>query len=108
MDLGLTQGQLAKRLGCLTDSVGAWERGLSEPHVARWPAIVAVLGIRPSPIGERLPERVRAARQALGLTQEELARRAGVDVRTVRNIERAAYRPRCRSRVRVLRALGLE
>jgi transcriptional regulator with XRE-family HTH domain len=87
MDRGLTQHTLAERLGCSSTSVALWERDLSEPLVARWPTIEGVLGAGLVPERDGLPGRVRTARLRLGLTQEELARRAGVHVRTIRNTE---------------------
>ncbi len=50
--------------------------------------------------------RIRAARQALGWTQNELARRAGVAPRTIHAVEKG--RP-CRqeTRRRILSALGV-
>lgn len=87
MDRGLTQHTLAERLGLSSTSVAHWERDLSEPSAACWPAIEGVLGVGLVPEREGLPGRVRTARLRLGLTQEELARRAGVHVRTIRNTE---------------------
>jgi transcriptional regulator with XRE-family HTH domain len=50
--------------------------------------------------------RIRAARQALGLTQNELAERAGVSARTIHAVEKG--RP-CRqaTKRKVLQALGV-
>ena len=93
MDRGLTQRTLAERLGCRDQTEAAWERNESEPLSRRWPAIEGVLG--PMLLCDRqdLPSRIRAARLRLGMTQEELARRARLDVRTIRNVERGIYRP---------------
>lgn len=44
MDLGLTQRTLAKKLGCLQETVLQWEQGRSIPLARRWPSIEAVLG----------------------------------------------------------------
>jgi len=92
-DLGLTQHTLANQLGCWYQSVAAWERGFSEPAPTRWPAIESALGAGLVPQREGLAGRVRAARLRLGWTQEELARRAGVNARTVRNTERGSFHP---------------
>ncbi len=43
--------------------------------------------------GPRFAELLRAARVGRGLTQEDFARRAGIGVRTLRNLERAVARP---------------
>lgn len=93
MDLGLTQHTLAERLGCVYPTVAGWESGDSEPLAARWPAIEAVLGTGLVPEREGLPGRLRTSRLRFGFTQEELARRSGLDVRTVRNTERAIHPP---------------
>ncbi len=106
MDLGLTQQTLAKKLGCWYQSVARWERDLSEPLAARWPSIEAVLGVRLVPERDGFPGRVRAARLQLGLTQEDLARQAGVHVRTVRNTERGCYGPSRPTLLRLEAVLG--
>ena len=94
MDRGLTQRTLAVRLGCWPQSVERWERDLNQPGPRRWPALEAVLGPGLLAGPEDLAGRIRTARLRLGLTQVELARRAGVDVRTVRNCERGLRVPR--------------
>ncbi len=47
-----------------------------------------------------------ARRGELGLTQEELAVRAGVDIKTIGNFERRGRWPIARTRARIERALG--
>jgi transcriptional regulator with XRE-family HTH domain len=49
---------------------------------------------------------VRARRTELALTQKELAERAGISVRTVRNVEIGRTRPRPTVRRLVIAALG--
>lgn len=88
MDLGLTQRTLAKMLGCLQETVLQWEQDVCIPLARRWPRIEAVLGAGLVPDPPGLAGRIRAARLHLGLTQAELAAKAGVDVRTIRNTER--------------------
>lgn len=102
MNLGLTQQTLAERLGCWYQTVAAWERDESIPLAGRWPAIEALLGPGLVPEQGGLPGRIRGARLRLGLTQEELAKQAGLNVRTVRNAELGARSP---SRL-TLRRLG--
>ncbi len=106
MDLGLTQQTLAKKLDCWYQNIARWERGLSEPLAARWPSIEGVLGVGLVPERDGLPGRTRAARLRLGLTQEELARRAGVHVRTVRNVETGRHRPSRRTAGRLAGLFG--
>jgi DNA-binding transcriptional regulator YiaG len=105
MDLGLTQRTLAERLGCCYQSVARWERDKGKPGPKRWPALEAVLGPGLVPVEVGTAGGIRTARLRLGLTQAELARRAGVDVRTVRNWERGVRRPRRETRRRVWSAV---
>lgn len=93
LDLGLTQRTLAKMLGCLQETVLQWERDICVPLARRWPVIETVLGTRvvPDPLG--IAGRIRTARLRVGLTQAELAAKAGVDVRTIRNAERGIHVP---------------
>jgi transcriptional regulator with XRE-family HTH domain len=106
MDRGLTQRILAQRLGCCPETVAAWERDESEPLARRWPAIEATLGGGFIPERDGLAGRVRAARLRLGLTQEQVATRAGLDPRTIRNVETGRYRPSRRTAVRLTGLLG--
>jgi tetratricopeptide (TPR) repeat protein/transcriptional regulator with XRE-family HTH domain len=53
-------------------------------------------------------ESVRAHRMRLGLTQEDLAAKAGVDVKTVRDIESGRRRPRLSTVRRLADVLGLD
>ncbi len=106
MDLGLTQRTLAERLGCWYQSVASWERDESVPLATRWPAIEAVLGPGLVPERDGLPGRALTARLRLGLTQELLARRAGLDVRTIRNTERGGHAPNCATLRKLSAVLG--
>jgi transcriptional regulator with XRE-family HTH domain len=105
LDRMLTQRTLAERLGCWPETVAAWERDESEPLARRWPVIEAVLGTGLVPERDGLPGRARAARLRLGLTQDRLAKLAGVDLRTVRNVERGVGVPRPRTLARIAGAL---
>ena len=106
MDLGLTQQALAERLGCWYQSLDPWERDESVPLARRWPAIETVLGSGLVPEWEGLQWRIRTARLRLGLTQQELARRAEVHVRTVRNAEAGKHLPSGISTQRLRAILG--
>jgi len=106
MDLGLTQQTLARKLGCTYESVAGWEKGASVPLSRRWPAIQRLLGEGLVPNLDGLPGRVRTARLLLGLTQDELARLAGLDVRTLRNTERGSHAPSPATASRLRRLLG--
>lgn len=56
----------------------------------------------------QLAEHLRSERVRLGLSQAELARRAGIPLRTYQRIEAADPGTRLASLLRVLAALGLE
>lgn len=107
MDLGLTQHQLAQRLGCLDESVRKWEADFECPLSRRWPLIAAVLGCDLLPIADNAAGMVRDARTRAGLTQAELATAAGVHVRSVRNCENPRYQPRPATINRILMALQM-
>jgi transcriptional regulator with XRE-family HTH domain len=93
MDLGLTQRTLAEKLGCWDVTVAAWERDESIPLASSWPSIEAVLGSGLVPEHDGIAGAFRTGRLRLGLTHLELATRAGLDVRTIRNVERSIHPP---------------
>ncbi|MGX7741557.1 helix-turn-helix domain-containing protein [Rhodopseudomonas parapalustris] len=62
----------------------------------------------PSPMLKELGERLRSARLAAGLSQEEVAARAGISRPRYRDIETGAAAARATSLVNIARALGLE
>ena len=101
MDRGLTQRTLAERLRCCLETVAAWEQDESEPLARQWPGIAEVLGPGLVPQADGFPGRVRALRLGLGLTQEQVAARSGVDLRTIRNVETGRHRPRRRTLARL-------
>ena len=80
---------------------------VARPHrPCRWWVIETVLGSGLVPEQEGLPARVRTARLRLGLTQQELAQRAGVDEQTVRNAETGKLLPSGISTQRLRAILG--
>lgn len=108
MDLGLTLEGLARRIGCCYMTISCWERGKAQPLARHWPRLEATLGPGLLPCRGDLPGRVRANRLRLGLRQEDLAARAGVHVRTVRNCETGAVWPSRDTLSRLSAALGFE
>jgi transcriptional regulator with XRE-family HTH domain len=59
------------------------------------------------PEAERFGERLRELRAAAGLTQEQLAEKAGVKVGTLRDLEQTRNSPRWTTVVALSRALGV-
>lgn len=70
---------MAERLGVLEETVGLWERGLRRPLPGHYGAIVGFLSYDPEAAPPGLAGRLKAVRLRLGLTQAELAARAGLD-----------------------------
>lgn len=59
-------------------------------------------------MGSSSPHPVRVAREAQGLTQEDVAYRAGVSLKTLQLIERGQGNPRRSTLKLICLALGLE
>jgi transcriptional regulator with XRE-family HTH domain len=83
LDLCLRQEDAARELGVRMGTVTKWELGLSPVSGACLPAVIRFLGYDPAPEASSLPARLRAARQRLGISQKELARRLGVNPKTL-------------------------
>jgi transcriptional regulator with XRE-family HTH domain len=106
LDLGLTQVELADQLGCSSTCVMYWETDKSVPLAKRWAVIVRLLGDGLVPYEPDLPRRIRAARRLHGLTQAELAARAGLHARTIRNAEQGRFQPFPKTLARLRTVLG--
>ena len=92
-NLGLLQREVAKVLGVDVDSVCQWEMGHRQPKVALFPGIIDFLGYVPGKPAASFPEALRIARQLAGLSQEQLAKRAGIDESSVAKWERGETIP---------------
>lgn len=101
-ETGLTLTELAKKAGLSPSFLSEIEGGKKSPSLATLDAIAGVLGVsRDSlvpPMGASLqapglPPRIRAARERLGLTQEQLAEKAGVSTGLIAQIEAGTTRP---------------
>lgn len=108
---GLTQRQLAEKAGVKYGAVRDLEQGLNGPTWDTVLALAAALGVSveafTQPAAKRQPTaqsapsdgtadnhfagRLRELREAAGLTQQQLAERAGVSARTVSSLEQAVY-----------------
>jgi len=86
--------------------VSQWERDDCVPRARHWGKLTALLGRDLIHVGPGLPNRLRAARLRLGLSREDLAERAGIDARTVRNWERGASAPSERTLAKAVAVLG--
>jgi transcriptional regulator with XRE-family HTH domain len=86
---GLTQYELAQRTGTDASTIGKYESGGRTPYVDRLAALAAALGVTPSELTQIGfdPGRLRQLRVAAGLSQRELAARAGTDRPTIAEYE---------------------
>ena len=82
MDLGLFQREVARRIGVTTDTVCLWEKTGSTPMIQHMPKIIRFLGYVPIKRPMTVPNQLSAYRMTQGLTQEQAARKCGVDPST--------------------------
>lgn len=93
MDLGLSQRQVARRLGTHLCCVRKWEVGRTTPRLRIMPLIIEFMGDKPWDVAETLGERIRDKRQACGLSQEETAELLGVGCNKLRRWETGGEEP---------------
>lgn len=106
LTLGLSQAQVAARIGVSSNTVLNWEKGHNEPPVEAIPRIVQFLGYDPFPAAATLSERMRAKRRRMGWTIREAADALGVDETTWGDWERSGVV--CWPRYQKLLAIFLE
>jgi DNA-binding transcriptional regulator YiaG len=87
MDLGLSREATAPTFGVKAETLMLWELGFHHVSVKYLPSVIRFLGYDPVPEVMSLPSRLRAARRYLGLSQERLARRFGMDPKTIKKWE---------------------
>jgi transcriptional regulator with XRE-family HTH domain len=93
LDLGLTQQQVAQRLGIDETTVHNWERNHKVPVVRLLPRMIQFLGYSPYAPALSLPEQLKMCRRSLGLSQRKLAKALGVDESSLRNWESGRRKP---------------
>jgi transcriptional regulator with XRE-family HTH domain len=81
-ELGFSRATAAVKTATSEDVFRKWECG-REPLVASYPKIIEFLGRHPWPEPRGLPQQLRCARRARGLTIPEAAAELGVDPSTV-------------------------
>lgn len=92
--LGLTQVELAKRLGVDYRTVQNWEYGKAIP-TSKHELLSSLLDNNGNTPNQNIFD-VRELRQKLGITQVELAKKLGVSENTIQNWERGANIPKAR------------
>ncbi len=80
-------------IGADETSVNNWETNKAAPSIAFMPGIIAFLKYVPYGTYKNLGEKIRAARESFGLSQELLARRLEIDPTTLRRWEGGKSRP---------------
>lgn len=103
---GLTQEDLAVRIGVSTTSISGWELGRSAPEPANFDKLVTALGARKSALlGAVDPLRGLAEHRArAGLNQQQAADEVGIPVSALRTIERGVRLPNPTERAALAKA----
>ena len=101
------QRNVAARIGVDSTSIHNWETNLSKPCLKYMPAIIEFLGYNPLPTADGWAERLVIGRTALGLSQEEAARRIGVDPSTLARWEQGVREPQRKAAERAERFLAV-
>jgi len=92
-ELGLTQAEAARELGCDAKTLMWWERNERPPYVSAYPAIVAFLGYQPWEEPATLADALIALRRCRGLEIRKAAALIGVDDGTWARWERGEWKP---------------
>jgi transcriptional regulator with XRE-family HTH domain len=92
---GMTQVELAERVGVAPAAVRSWERGVDQPTAANVSRLAAALGVDARDFYEAIsgPPMVAVLRHAAGLSLMELATRSGLAYSRCRRIEKGTVRP---------------
>jgi transcriptional regulator with XRE-family HTH domain len=80
-------------MGVNKGTIYNWEMNRTEPEVQFIPRIIRFLGYALYNPGWSFGERLREIRSTLGLSQEQLAKRAGLDESTITKWEREEHKP---------------
>jgi transcriptional regulator with XRE-family HTH domain len=93
LDLGLPQKDVAERIGADVASICNWESNCIQPMVHCLAAVIGFLGYNPLPEADDLIGKFKRLRISLGLTQEQLAQKLGIDESTIAGWERRDNTP---------------
>ena len=93
LGLKLFQKDVAEQLGVEKTSIANWECNRSIPEIRYMPAIIDFLGYDPLPPANTLAEQLVRKRTSLGLSQDESAKRLGVDPSTLAKWEQGKREP---------------
>jgi len=90
---GLSCESAAHQIGIDAGTLARWEKGQRQPEGKYLMKVYAFLGEDPRPVPTTIAERITRQREALGLSQRELARRIGVYPSTIERWELGQRRP---------------
>lgn len=97
---GLTQKELAQRLGLSFQSIAQWENDLRKPKIETLKKIADALGCTISDFDEELPplmsvgDNIRYWRKYKGLTEQEFGEKAGISPDVVKKYENGSLTPK--------------
>jgi DNA-binding XRE family transcriptional regulator len=91
--MGLRQRDVARQIGVNKDTIHNWEMNRTVPEVRVIPKVIDFLGYAPYDPAWTFGRWLRAVRSTLGLSQEQLAKRAGLDESTIAKWEREKHKP---------------
>jgi len=105
LDLGLLQQEVGGRIGVDGSTITNWEHNATVPVIRYIPAIIQFLGYDPFPPTNSFTERLIVTRKALGLSQQKMAVKLGVDPATLQGWETGQHRPSPKSMARITKIL---
>jgi len=109
-DKKLSQAELAEKVGISTTYLCQIEKGNVTPSLETLKAIAEALGVSPQDIMEtpcHIGCRIKKVRQERGITQAELARKAGVSTGLIGQIESGKVEPSIKTLEKIASALSL-
>ena len=124
---GLSQRELAKRAGLSSTTIQGYEQGRFRPKIDALLKIAGALSVEVGWPGTGKDDNagfmhvgktgdgalltrsnIREFRKKAGLTQHELANRAGLSIATIQGYEHGTFRPKIKTLEKVAHALGVE
>jgi transcriptional regulator with XRE-family HTH domain len=105
LDLKLLQKAVGDLIGVDGLTITNWERNATAPAIRYIPSIIEFLGYDPLRVTGTLPERLTTTRRALGLSQQKMAKRLGIDAGTLHGWEAAKHQPSQKSMAVIDRVL---
>jgi transcriptional regulator with XRE-family HTH domain len=106
LGLKMLQREVAEGIGVNKATVENWEANASQPDFRWMPAVIRFLGYNPLPEAKTMAEQLVRHRTTLGLSQQDSAKRLGVDPGTLAKWERGEREPAISFQTRIERFLN--